>query len=273
MAFIKTACVALLLISTAWCTEYSPWFNPPFEFQGHISYLYEHANRVQSPKGNFSEKTRNSSLHLGAFVTPWPSWNVEAEIFLTHTSHVDFDCEAGWLTVRYAWLDDISGDPISLVTGATLSFPTTHFLHEFSFPYHGHANAELHATVGKEWKRGCDWLVRAYGLSGFGCGERGSPWVHALGVFEYHPLPCVLFGTFIEALYGLGNNDLTPHFNGYGSIGHQNIDLGVKMEYEIRYVGTLRLLAWHTIHARNFIMDAWGGSVTLFVPFNIICYL
>lgn len=271
MKFIN-ACALLLASASVHATEYAPWFTPPFEFQGRISYLYEHSNRVQSPSGSFTKSTRNSSAHLSLAATPWPHWNVEAEVFLTHTSDIGFAYEATWLTIRYAWLDDIAGDCFSMVTGLTLSFPEKRFLREFSFPYHGHTNAELHATLGKEWACGTDWKARFWGLAGFGIAERGSPWLHGLGTFEYHLFPYAVAGVFTEALYGLGSNNILTHtpFKGYASISHQTIDLGGYIDYEIRYWGNLKLLGWYSVHSRNFIEHAWGATVTVLIPFSII---
>lgn len=271
MKFINI-CGLLLLSVTVFATEYAPWFTTPLEFQGRLSYLYEHANSVQSPLGNFAESTRDSSALLGLAVTPWPYWNVEAELFLTHTSDIAFAYEAALLTVRYAWLDDITGDCFSLVTGATLSFPGTRFLHEFSFFYHGHANTEFHATMGKEWASEFERKACLWGLVGYGIAERGSPWLHGLGVFEMHPHHCIVLGIFAEALYGLGHNNITHSkpFSGYASIGHQSINLGSYLDYEIHYLGTLKLLGWYRPHAHNCVENAWGLSATFLFPFSII---
>ena len=264
-----------LLLFTPACacaTEYEPWFTPPFEFQGRMGYRYEHSNSVQSPLGSFTKPTRDSSVHLALAVTPWPNWHVEAELFLTHTSDIDFAYEAAWLTVRYAWLDDIAGDCLSFVTGATFSFPPESFLHEFSFPYHGHANAEFHATCGKEWSHGPEWHARLWGLAGYGVAEKGSPWIHGIGVAEYHLAPCALLGVFTEALYGFGNTDIVPYvpFTGYASIGHQSIDLGGYLDYEIRCWGTLKVVGWYRVYAHNYTENNWGTSLTFLVPFSVI---
>ncbi len=269
---MKFTNLLLLAPIVACATEYEPWFTPPFEFQGRIGYRYEHSNSVQSPLGSFAEPTRDSSAHLSLAVTPWPHWNVEAELFFTRTSDIAFTYESTWLTARYAWLDDIAGDCLSFVTGVTLSFPSKYFLHAFSFPYHGHANAELHATCGKEWSCGSDWHTRLWGLIGYGVAEKGSPWVHGIGTFEYHFPSCAVLGFFTEALYGFGHDDIVPFvpFTGYASIEHQSIDLGGYMDYEIRYWGTLKLLGWYRVHARNFTENNWGASLTLLVPFSII---
>ena len=269
MKFIKWLLLAPLVASA---TEYEPWFTPPFEFQGRMECRNEYSNSVQSPLGSFSKPTRDSSVHLGLAVTPWPNWNVEAELFFTHTSDIAFSYEAAWLTVRYAWLDDIAGDCVSWVTGVTLSFPSKRFLHELSFPYHGYANAQFHATCGKEWSCGSEWHTRLWALAGYGMAEKGSPWLHGIGTYEYHFAPGALLGVFTEALYGFGHNDIVPFvpFTGYAFIGHRSIDLGCYIDYKIRYWGTLKVLGWYRVYAHNYTENNWGASLTALIPFSVI---
>jgi hypothetical protein len=251
---------------------YDPWFPPPLEFQGRMSYLYEHVREVESPQGSFLSPSDNSTMHLGLSLTPWPYWNLEADLLMTRASDIPFSYEAALLTIRYAWLDDISGDWITLVTGTTLSFPGERFLHAFSFDYHGNVNAEFHATVGKEWAHGNDWRFRIWGLAGYGVANRGNPWVHGLGVIAYKPCRCLDGALFSEAVYGLGRHTIIPNapFEGYASIGHQAIDIGGMLNYEICYFGTLTLLGWYNVHARNFIENYWGAALSLLVPFSFL---
>ena len=250
-------------------TEYEPWFAPPFEFQGRIGAFYERAHAVQTPLGSFDEPTRNASAHFSLAVTPWPYWNVETEVFVTHTADTTWTYEAARLTLRYAWLDE---DPFSLVTGVTLSFPSTHFLHELSFPYHGHANGELHVTGGKEWPHGSEWNSCLWGLVGYGVAEKGSPWLHGIGSYAHRLSSCLNLGIFTEMLYGFGDKNIIPlaPFSGYASIHHQTIDLGGYLELQIRYWGILKAIGWYRLYAHNFTEKNWGLSLTLLIPFSVI---
>jgi hypothetical protein len=262
----------LVLFATAYATELAPWFTPPLEFQGRTTCLYQRVKSVHSPLGTFNAPSNNASMHLSLGLTPWPSWNMETELFLTHTSTVDLGFEAALFTLRHAWFDDIAGDAVSLVTGATLSFPSRPFLHNLSFPYHGHVNAEFHAALGKEWARCQDWIFHLWGLAGFGIANRGSPWLHSLAIMEGKTSARTTTGLFADAVFGLGKDDLLPQlpFLGYASIAHRNIDLGVFFTYCIPYFGTLSLLGWYSLHTHNFVQHYWGASLSLSAPFNLI---
>lgn len=262
----------VFLLSTASATEFAPWFPPPFEIESHFTALYERVEQVQSPLGSFSFPINNGSARASFDLTPWPLWNVEAELYLTHTHKVNFAYEAALLTLRRSWLDDITGDPVSLVTGVTLSFPGHQFLHQFSFPYHGIANAEFHATVGKEWAHCQDWLFRFWSLAGFGVACRGSPWLHGVAVAEARLSCYTSAGLFVESLCGFGKHNIIPHtpFKGYGPIAHRNVDLGAFYSYGFSCLGTLSVFGWYNLYAHNFIQNYWGFALSLLVPFSIL---
>lgn len=269
MKYIKLFC---FLLTTCYATEYSPWFTPPFEFQGRSSFLFEHDPSVQSPRGSFKKIENEYTLQFSLGVTPWPNWNVETELFLTGTSNINFSYEAAYLTVRYSWLDDIYSDFISLVTGVTVTFPGKQFLKEFCFAYHGDINSEFHITIGKEWACKDDWLTRFWILGGYGIANKGNAWAHGLGVWEFKPFSCIEVGAFSEGLYGFGNNDIIPNepFEGYASINHQNIDIGGYLNYVIPYFGTLTVIGWYNVYARNFVENSWGAGVSFLFPFSIL---
>jgi len=262
----------LLLFATSYATELFPWLPPLFEFEGRLTPLFERVDRAQSPLGNFRAPINNASLQLGMDVTPWPNWNAEVELYLTHTHQTNFTYEAALCTLRYAWLDDLAGDDLSLVTGVTLSFPNHTFLHQLSFPYHGPINAEFHATVGKEWSCREDWLFRMWGVGGLGVANRGSPWLYSLIVAEGKTSLCTTVGLAIDALYGLGSHNLLPKlpFKGYASIDHRNIDLSGFFTYYLPHYGTFAFLGWYNLYAHNFIWHYWGVSLSFLIPLSII---
>lgn len=262
----------LFLFSVGYATDYAPWFTPPFEFQGFGSYLFSHRERVQTPKGSFKNLSNDNTVQFSLGVTPWPYWNVETELYLTKTTNIPFSYQASLVTVRYAWLDDITGDLFSLVTGVTLSFPGDRYLRDFGFSYHGNINAEFHATVGKEWACQDVWITRLWFLGGLGQANRGSPWLHGLLVWDYAPLDCLQGGLFSDATYGLGNEDIIPNvpFEGYANINHQTVMMGGYLNYMINYVGALTLIGWVNLYSHNFVENYWGIQVSFLFPFSIL---
>ena len=59
------------------------------------------------------------------------------------TNDVNWAARSGAIQARYGLLDDIAGDPVSLVIGLILRGATHHFLRDVSTPYAAEFNAEL----------------------------------------------------------------------------------------------------------------------------------
>jgi hypothetical protein len=267
---MKRIWLLLLLITPLYATEYAPWFSPLWEFQGELSYLYKHVLKVESPKGDFNFRSDDQSIRGSLGLTPWPYWNIEVELFLTETSTIPFSYEAAYGSVRYQWLDDIRGDPIALVTGVTLFFPNKRYQRNFSFPYHGDINVELHATIGKEWACGREWSTRGWILGGWGIANKGNGWLHGLAVMEFNP-GFFEWGIFTEILCGLGSNDVisSEQFAGYASIGHRSVDVGGHLKIDLSCIGSLTILGWINSYARNYILHTWGFGINILIPFSL----
>lgn len=250
--------------------EHSPWLPPLWEFQSRTSLFYERVHKVETPQGSFPFKSNNVTLATSLGLTFWPDWNAEIGLLMTKTSDINFSYEAAYTSIRYQWMDDLVGDPISLTTGLNLSFPRTAFLNNFSYNYHGQCNAEAHVSVGKEWGYTEGPLLNLWGLGGIGIAEKGSPWLHGLAVCDFAFNHCLRLGCFLEGIFGLGHNDIIPAtiFPGYASIAHRSLDLGVFVETPLSYWGSLSFFGWGNFYAHNFIQHTWGMKTTLLIPFS-----
>lgn len=259
---MKRLLLFLFLTSSLYATDYSPWFSPLWEFQGRLSSSYGRVSKVQSPKGDFRAPSNNITVAPSLALTPWPYWSAEIELYLSTSHDIPCSYEAIWGTLRYQWLDESCGDPLTLVAGATLSLPGGRYVHSFNYLYHGEINAEWHLTAGKGWSECCS----AWFLAGWGIANRGSGWLHALGVVEF----CG-WGLFSESFIGFGGGDILPDrpFKGYASIAHRSLDIGAFVDLPIFYFGELTFLGWYNLYARNFTKHDFGCAVTLLIPFGL----
>ncbi len=254
-------------------TAISPWFGNVFEFETDCSYLYRHSDRIQSPLGSFADTRNTSELDFALAISPWPQWSFEAEVYVGSSPTISFSYEACLFTGRYLWFDELSGDPLNMAVGVTLSIPQKRFLKDFSYWYHGDVNAEAHLAFGKECPNWCTWLweSRYWVLGGFGVSNRGNPWVHAIASAEWRFSSCALGGIFTEALFGLGSHNIIPlaPFEGYAPIAHRSIDLGAFLSYQIEVVGTLTFESFYRLYAHNFPLHTFGCQVNFLIPFSL----
>jgi hypothetical protein len=270
MGFLR-ALLLLLWGGSAFATQYSPWFPPLWEFQSRTSYLFEHASRIESPEGSFPFSINDSSLHQSLELTVWPYWSVEGELYLTHSYNVSFGYEASFITLRYLLFDELSGDCFNLNAGLSCSYVGRRFLHNFNYPYHGNFNAELFASIGKEWPLCKTGFSRLWGMCAIGQANRGVPWMHGLMAWHVEPTERWGFGVWIDWLIGFGSKDITPEepFPGYALIGHRNIDVGAFVECPLELLGTLTFFGSYNVYAHNFVIHEYAVGSVLKIPFSL----
>ncbi|MEZ5314788.1 MAG: hypothetical protein R3E91_01035 [Chlamydiales bacterium] len=248
--------------------RYAPWLPPLWEMQKEISYSYSQQKFVQSPKEIFLDPSQCYTLAGHFELTPWPYWNIKMDLLLTQIDPIPFSYQAVYTTIRYQWFDDIRGDPITLTTGITLSFPGKRYLHNYNFPYHGEINSELHATIGKEWTDRNDWWMRGWVFGGWGIANRGNGWLHGIASLEFKPKYCD-WGFFTEALFGLGSHDivLDKPFVGYALIHHKTINIGSYLHPHLKLVHPLSFVGWYNPYAYNFVFHNWGVLMNMLFLF------
>lgn len=255
-------------------TEYAPWFGNVFEFIAEADYGFTRQCRIQSPEGSFPFFDRVHEAEMSLYISPWPQWDLQGEIFYADDRDHPFSLEAVVLTGRYLWLDELLCSPISLATGVTFFLPRKGFLQDLNFWYHGTTNVEFHLALGKEWTSCCDiekWKSRLWFLAGFGVASRGSPWLHAVGALDCALSNTLQGGLFTEGLFGLGKKDIYQDkpFEGYASIHHQSVDIGLFLKYQLGVFGYATVTSGYTVYAENYPWHTFFMNVSLKVPFSL----
>ena len=233
-------------------TETSPWLGNPYEFEWRNSLCVQNYSRLNinshSSKSHQTDYFFNSSL-----CNSIPYLGAEIECLLAKTKEQRGDVDSLKLTGRYVFQDDIAGDPISLVTGVSLTKAFWPSLRDISSFHHGLGEVELFLSFGKERSQCNFWIFRWWGLAGIGVAERGSPWLRAelkaaMSFRERHELELGCL-----SLFGLGRKSLRKHdFKGYGSIHHQSVDLALRYTYLIDFVGNFNVEYSYRVYAYNF---------------------
>lgn len=253
-------------------TCFSPWFGNVFEFEARTTYGYDRIQKIQTPEGSFTNIRNNHHLDFSLALSPWPDWDIETELYFSHSPDIEFAYEAFLFTARYLLLDDVTGDPFSLAIGATCSVPGDRFMRDLGYVYHGHVNGEYHVSIGKECPNFCTgtWNSRYWALAGFGTSDKGSPWVHAIAEAEWN-FGCPQMCIFSEFLAGLGHENIDPFtpFDGYATIAHRSLDIGGCISYMYPYLGSLTVEGFYNVYAHNFPEHFFGMRLTLLIPFSL----
>lgn len=267
---IANFCCAFLFLSQLICaTQLEPWFGRNLELEARFSYLLETYHSVATSEGRTKLSRHDSFYNFSLGTSAFDLLAGELELILSDSHGFDWDCVR--LSGRYALMNDILGeDPVSLITGMTVTQASTAGLHDISSFHHGKIEAELHAAVGRELSCDSFWTSRYWAVLGVGLADVGSAWIRLNGSYEKNWWDKYQARIFINTLWGLGHNRLNVHsFRGYGSIAHQSIDAGASLSYCFPLAAVLNLEYSRRLFARNFPRGVNQFKVCFFYPFGL----
>lgn len=243
----------LLAVLQAEATNFQPWLGNIYEFELRPSVMYQNYSHLSS--GSHSNKYSSNDFFLnGSVANALETWGVELEATGAWTRKQNGDLDQLKLTGRYIWSDDIAGDALSVATGLSYTQAFTDSLKDVSSFHHGRCEGELFVSIGKEYSLDACWNSRWWSILGIGSSvARGSPWIRFNIAYEKCWQDKHEMRAFVHSLWGLGEKRLhLSHFEGYGSVQHQSIDLGLRYTCLIDFFGSASLQYSYRVHARNF---------------------
>ncbi len=244
----------LVLCTKLLALEQSPWLGTYFSTLFAPSFTYYTFRRVEGARPQLSQRYNVRLLTLDLGFTPSSRSDGELEAEFVHSPVQNWGYRSVALQMRYLCLNDLEGDPVSIMMGVNLREVNTQSLRDVSMPYHAQWNVEGTLAVGKEWAHGAFWDTHAWGLAGFGMGNQGYPWVRLLGVWQKnwenrHRLNC-----FTESYWGFGSkNHVNPnHFHGWGNYAHASVDIGTGYGYHTAFWGTIGIEYAYRLFAHTY---------------------
>ena len=115
---------------------------------------------------------------------PSSSWQIDTELEFADTPRQSMGYRSVAFQVRYLWMDDLLGDPVSWTTGGVIRGVSKHSLKDVGCPYHADINFEISTAIGREWDRGFDWRIRLFGGAVVGMANCGYPWMSGFASIE-----------------------------------------------------------------------------------------
>lgn len=260
--FLPSLCIGL---------EVQPWFGDVYEFHWMASYAYGRFSAIQGAAPQLKRPFNSNLIYTSLEFCPSSDWSVDGDLQVADTTAMPFNFRSSALQVRYLWLDDIVGSPITLSTGGNFRITSQAALNDVSCPSHSTADFELNFSLGREFDPSESWRWRLWCFGALGQGVAGSPWVRAIAAIE----------TNIEdqhkwALYATGSNGygrhshINPeHFNGYGKVRQKSIDVGIRYGYRIGVWGTLRAEYQRRVLAKAYPQNVNTFIVSYLLPFSL----
>lgn len=268
--FRKLFFLLLLFPAFAQSTELAPWYSRYLELQPQAEYRFQAYNTLNTKHGHKHRIARDNYLTL-SLSGAYDVYSVELETTFASTRHVSACLADARLTGRYQWLDDVLGDPVSLVTGVTAIQTLKIARHDLSNFYHGGIEGEFHLAVGRETSCQQFWISRLWGLFAIGVADLGSPWIRADVAWDHNGWDDHEFSLFARSLWGLGgeNLNLEKRFKGYGPIAHQSIDLGIRYSFLLENGGFVGIGYSYRVYANNCPRCVNQCYASLLYPFGL----
>jgi len=251
-------------------TDLKPWYPRYLEFQSRFTYLHQQYSEIDTKVGCI-ERGANNDFYTGSLQLAYDVYCGELETTFSGTRrhHLGPDNIKG--TFRYQILDDVIGDPVSLVAGVSLSQVFSLALKDVSVFHHGQLEGELNVALGSECSTWTSWLSRWWTIVALGTGDHGSPWVRGELDWEYNWHEKHRLRIFTDMLFGLGGQRLRLFvpFEGYGPVRHQSVDFGVVYRYALVSDGALSIGYSRRLFARNCPKEVNFYFVQFLYPFGL----
>jgi hypothetical protein len=250
-------------------TQYQPWFGNEYEFELRGSAIYESYSHLAIDSKLKKYSSDNVFLH-GSAANSVADFRLEVEVLQATTRKQHGDLDSIKLTGSRLWLDDVLGDNYSLLTGFSYIQAFGWSVNDLNSFHHGRYEGECFISLGKERSLCSYWISRWWGMAGIGIAEKGSPWLRLQVAYERSWKEIHCLRGFINILHGLGKKNLcVVDFNGYGSIRHRSIDVGLRYEREIPFYGSVNIEYSYRVYANNFPAYAHCVMVEVLSTFGV----
>ena len=263
--------IVLSCCSSLHALEMKPWLGDFLEFQFETAYTYSNYSKVNNACQQLCSTSNDQFLDFGLVLPAWPTISVDMGLQFADTPRQPFGYRTYAIQARYEFLDDIQGDPVSLVASFNYRNVADISLHDVSCPYHGKNNFEVNLSIGKEWDKGPWWIYRVFGFFALGIANQGSPWTTGVVSFQGNIPDHQRWRVYANSYIGYGTQKMVNIncFDGYGHIQHRSIDLGAGYSYIFGVWGMLSLDYERRVYAHSFPENVNYLTLSYCLPFSI----
>jgi len=251
-------------------TDLMPWTQIDLLFYPRFETLFQHYNHINTSSGLKARRARDYFFTLG-FYGCYDEWCAEIEATCASTKNREFGLDNFRITGKYRLNNDIIGDQISLMLGATCERATKIAVRDISSFHHGRNALQLHLSAGKERTCYDTWLSRWWTVTTLAIADHGSPWWRAMFIWEKNSRDTLFLRCFVHTLFGMGNESLNldDSFRGYGSIHHGSVDIGARLTKITTHNGIWYIEYARRVWAQNFPEQVNLLKISLIYPFSL----
>lgn len=267
---MKKWLLLLALSSKLAALQNEPWLGNWLEFEATLSESHTSSSRLETKKG-----VRRKLLHRDATAVQLEftqkenlSWELELDLAKTQKKGYGFDALKA--DIRYQFLNDLRGDPVTFTLQAIGSLSTPSRVRDLSSQQHGVCDIEARLVAGREFIIDEENFYKAWGYLSSGIASSGSPWVGAQAHFGKVFCKNHLLDLFFSVEKGLSSEKLRSphHFHSWSRIGYQYEELGLSYKLKRLGTGTFYVEGRKRLHARFCPKNSWSLTLGFTLPFS-----
>lgn len=255
--------------------QYAPEMGNLAEFEATFATEAQRSRKIDLHDGYKHKHLYANIAKADLLFTFDPEWSAELEFQGVKTSKISAALDSSRFILRKQFLNDATGDLLSVTAGAAFGLINRRGLHDFSLMHHGQLEAVAHIAIGREFDfwLGCSGenYFRPWIASFIGTANKASLWLRneahfetALGIDTHH------IDIFAVEENGLGNDRLhTIHgFDGYTHIAYRFVDIGVGYCYNAIGYCSFFANAKKRLHGKYCPTDTQSLEVGIDIPFS-----
>lgn len=244
--FSSIGIISALLFCKGHAFIQTPWLYSPYQLVSTASYKFQYFSTVDDGFNPVHYDSVNNFVYLELLGTLSPTWDAQIALDLDATRRVPFGVLDVAAQYRQTLWNEFLGDMLSCDVYGMVRYVPHDRLEDVATPFHAAWNIEVGTSAGREFSQLYHWNWRTYALFAIGMANRGYPWIRADYHVEGKFLEQDALSFHAEGYFGTGNQTFinVSDFNGYASVRHRSIDLGLQFthyfvawgHFDIRYM-------------------------------------
>ncbi|MCH9811270.1 hypothetical protein K0U07_00735 [bacterium] len=230
-----------LACSSLHAIKSDPWIPPLFELNAGASYSFSWFPDVDNAVNPSSYHSHINQLNFNVNGSFTPQLFVELDLNFNETRKVNFGFESIAPCIKYQLFNDLTGDPVAFLIGASFRYVLDDRVRDVAVPYGGAYNFDFLMSIGKEFDKNGNIEGRVFGLFDIGVAAQGMPWIYVdiAGEAVFYENNWLIVG--VDGYYGFGTTtqvNINKHY-GWGSIQHNSMDVKLGYTYKFDVWGEL----------------------------------
>ena len=247
-----------------------PYLPEPYTFEFKNSYAYQYIPSIDQAINPIDFHSNNNfcfSSLSGAFNE---GQAIFFELGANATSLSSFNFFQATVQYRFALLNELIGDPLTLQIAPVFSFIPNYRIKDVNTDYQNTVNVSTICSFGREIEYKNDWVAKFYGVVEGGISSGLGPFfdIEFAALAKLSEL-YILKLSFLEFIgFGRKNVVNVSNFNGWSEISHQSLQIQASFSFILGFYGNLDFSYGYRIYSKSYFQNDSTFQVSYTFPFS-----